>query len=259
MEKQLANQTCVVTGASRGIGRAIALAFAEQGANLVVHGRKPSEAMDELLRQVRAMGNECTEVYCDYGERPDFQQLVDAAWQPFGRVDHWINNAGGDVLTGPWMDRSFAEKLDYLWQTDVVSSLFLSRLVGSRMQQQELDLSAHRFSIINLGWDQAEQGMAGESGELFSTTKGAIMSMTRSLAQSYAPGVRVNCLAPGWIQTEWGAGTSDYWDQRAQDESLMQRWGRPEDVAAAALFLCTHPFISGHILPVSGGFKYGKE
>ena len=156
-------------------------------------------------------------------------------------------------------EKSFPEKLKYLWQTDVVSSLMLSRLVGKWMTQEAGAASENGFSILNLGWDQAEQGMAGDSGELFATTKGAIMAMTRSLAQSFAPAVRVNCLAPGWIQTKWGSQTSDYWDQRAQSDSLMNRWGTPEDVARAALFLCTHPFFCGHILPVNGGFRYRKD
>jgi 3-oxoacyl-[acyl-carrier protein] reductase len=98
--------------------------------------------------------------------------------------------------------------------------------------------------------------MAGENAELFSTTKGAIMAMTKSLAHSLAPAVRVNCIAPGWIQTQWGESTTPYWDNRAKSESLMDRWGKPEDVARAALFLCSDQsdFISGQIIPVNGGF-----
>ena len=113
------------------------------------------------------------------------------------------------------------------------------------------------FSIVNMGWDQAQTGMEGESGEIFATTKGAIMAMTRSLAKSLAPAVRVNCVAPGWIQTAWGEQTSEYWSQRAKQESLMERWGQPSDVAAAVAFLCSREasFISGHVLPVNGGFR----
>ena len=112
--------------------------------------------------------------------------------------------------------------------------------------------------IINIGWDQAWQGMEGDSGELFATTKGAIMSMTKSLAQSFAPHVRVNCIAPGWIETKWGKQASDDWNQRAKSDSLMDRWGQPEDVADAALYLIATNFVSGHILPVNGGFRYFK-
>ncbi len=72
-----------------------------------------------------------------------------------------------------------------------------------------------RGTIVNIGWDQSETGMAGDSGELFSATKGAVAAFTRSLAKSLAPAVRANCVAPGWIQTEWGQQASDYWQQRA--------------------------------------------
>ena len=84
------------------------------------------------------------------------------------------------------------------------------------------------------------------------------MSMTKSLAQSLAPHVRVNCLAPGWIKTQWGDGASEYWSDRAEKESLMGRWGTPQDVALVAAFLCSDAasFISGQIVPVNGGFKY---
>jgi len=85
------------------------------------------------------------------------------------------------------------------------------------------------------------------------------MAMTKSLAQSLAPRVRVNCVAPGWIQTAWGQDASDQWQRRAQKESLMDRWGLPADVAAAVVFLCLPEsnFISGQVLPVNGGFRFG--
>jgi 3-oxoacyl-[acyl-carrier protein] reductase len=114
--------------------------------------------------------------------------------------------------------------------------------------------------ILTLGWDQAEHGMAGDSGELFGTIKGAVMAFTRSLAQSFAPEVRVNCLAPGWIKTKWGDDASEYWQERAQRESLLGRWGTPEDVADAACFLASPAanFITGQILPVNGGLRRGE-
>jgi 3-oxoacyl-[acyl-carrier protein] reductase len=106
-----------------------------------------------------------------------------------------------------------------------------------------------------MGWDQAESGMAGDSGELFAAVKGAVMAATRSLAKSLAPQVRVNCIAPGWIRTEWGEQASAEWQERAKRESLLDRWGRPEDVARVACFLASPAaeFINGHIIPVNGG------
>jgi 3-oxoacyl-[acyl-carrier protein] reductase len=99
--------------------------------------------------------------------------------------------------------------------------------------------------------------MAGDSGELFAATKGAVMAFTRSAAQSLAPEVRVNCVAPGWIKTSWGERASQPWQDRAAAESLLARWGTPEDVAGAVEFLVSPAaeFITGQILPVNGGWK----
>ena len=111
--------------------------------------------------------------------------------------------------------------------------------------------------ILNIGWDGAERGMAGETAELFAAAKGAVMAFTRSLAQSLAPRVRVNCLALGWIKTAWGESASEYWQQRARRESLVDRWGEPRDVAQAARFLVSPAaaFITGQVIPVNGGFR----
>ena len=111
--------------------------------------------------------------------------------------------------------------------------------------------------ILNLGWDGAERGMAGDSGQLFAAAKGAVMAFSRSLAQSLAPEVRVNCLAPGWIRTAWGQGASAYWQERAQSEALLRRWGMPEDVARVARFLVSPAaaFLTGQTIDVNGGFN----
>ena len=91
----------------------------------------------------------------------------------------------------------------------------------------------------------------------FGAMKGAVMAFSKSLAQSLAPHVRVNCIAPGWIKTSWGDDASDYWQRRAQSESLVDRWGTPEDVARVARFLVSPAasFIAGQIVPVNGGFR----
>jgi 3-oxoacyl-[acyl-carrier protein] reductase len=106
-----------------------------------------------------------------------------------------------------------------------------------------------------MGWDQAETGMAGDSGELFSAAKGAIMAFTKSLALSLAPTVRVNALAPGWIKTSWGRTASQAWQDRVLRETPLRRWGTPEDVAQAARFLISPAaaFVTGQVLRVNGG------
>ena len=260
MSKSLHNKTAVVTGSSSGIGRAIAVALAKQGANVALHGRAPSDRIAGVAAEVAATGVKTTNLFADFATIESWEGFVSEAWDWNDGVDIWINNAGGDVLTGQWKDQGLEQKLDYLFEVDVKATLMLSRAIGSKMAERESSGNGGS-SIINIGWDQAAQGMAGESGELFATTKGAIMAMTKSLAQSLAPEVRVNCIAPGWIQTQWGETASDAWQARATGDALMGRWGQPEDIAAAAVFLASDSasFVSGQVLPVNGGFRFNKE
>lgn len=237
----------VVTGSTSGIGRAIALELAAAGAHLIVHGRN-ARAADEVCEQIRRMKRQAVAVVTDLADPAGRDALVEQAWR--GRsIDVWVNNAGVDVLTGEAAAWSFEEKLKLLWQVDVQATIDLSRAVGQRMRERASGV------ILNIGWDQAELGMAGDSGELFGAIKGAVMDFTRSLAKSLAPDVRVNCIAPGWIRTAWGQSASDYWQQRAKSESLLARWGEPEDIARAARFLATPAasFINGQVIAVNGG------
>jgi 3-oxoacyl-[acyl-carrier protein] reductase len=244
----LATQAAVVTGSSSGIGRAIALELARAGADVLVHARRNREGADAVAELIRSLGRQATVVLADLSEPSEQDQFVASAWA-WRDIDVWINNAGADVLTGDAAKQSFEEKLDSLWRVDVVATLRLSRAVGERMRARGGGV------IINMGWDQAETGMGGESGQFFGATKGAIMAASRSLAKSLAPEVRVNCIAPGWIRTEWGQQASDDWQQRAQRESLLHRWGMPEDVARVACFLASSAaeFVNGQIIPVNGG------
>lgn len=247
-QHSLAGKWAVVTGSSSGIGRAIAQRLVEADANVVLHGNRQVRAAEQLAEEIRERGSTAEVLLADLEDEAALGRLVDQAWE-IAPIDIWVNNAGADVLTGDIAEASLEEKRDLLWRVDVRSTVILSRDVGQLMKQRGEGV------ILNIGWDQAESGMAGESGEMFAATKGAVMSFTRSLAKSLAPEVRVNCLAPGWIKTAWGEQASDYWQERAQSESLLGRWGTPDDVAGAAHFLVSPAaaFITGQVLPVNGG------
>jgi 3-oxoacyl-[acyl-carrier protein] reductase len=250
----LRGQVAVVTGASGGIGRAIARELAAAGADIVIHGRRRSDSAEEAAQSVRDLGRGAQVILRDLADPSSQQEFVQEAWDWQGHVHAWINAAGVDVLTGEASQWTFEKRLAALWEIDVVATIGLSRLAGARLK------AAGGGAIVNIGWDQAEQGMAGDSGEMFAAVKGAVMAFTRSLAQSLAPAVRVNCLAPGWIRTAWGENASQYWQERACRESLRGRWGTARDVARAALFLVSPQadFITGQVLSVNGGFRFGQ-
>lgn len=251
--QDLRGAIAVVTGSSSGIGRAIALRLGAAGADVLVTARSSRDAAEQVVDEIRLLGRAAKAVFGDLSDADTPERLADEAWQWQGAVDIWINNAGADVLTGAAAHHSFYEKLDLLWRVDVRATVALSRLIGRRMKDRG------RGVILNIGWDQAEQGMAGDSGEMFGTIKGAVMAFTRNLAQSLAPQVRVNCIAPGWIKTAWGDQANEYWQQRACRESLLERWGTPEDVARVAHFLASPAagFVTGQTVAVNGGFRYG--
>lgn len=247
--QQLSGKTAVVTGSSSGIGRSIALELAASGADLVIHAHRNRTGADETATEVRKIGQQAVVFLADLSDLGETTRLADEAWRWRGMVDIWVNNAGVDTLTGNAAKQSFEEKLARLWQVDVLATVRLSRDIGQRMREQGSGV------ILNIGWDQAATGMEGDSGELFATSKGAVMAFTRSLAKSLAPHVRVNCIAPGWVKTAWGEQASQAWQDRAARESLLQRWGTPEDIARVARFLASPDadFVTGQTISVNGG------
>ncbi|MFM9964976.1 MAG: SDR family NAD(P)-dependent oxidoreductase [Planctomycetaceae bacterium] len=239
----------VVTGSTSGIGRAIASELAKAGADVVIHGGRSPEAANSLAEELRSLGPRVVAVMADVSDEERLPAFVERCWTELGGIDIWVNNAGVDLLTGDAAKLGFAEKLQRLYEVDIRGTLLLSRLIGQRM------VAGGGGVILNIGWDQAERGMEGDSGELFAAAKSAIMGFTRSLAVSLAPSVRVNCIAPGWVRTKWGAGASDLWHQRVLRETPLKRWGTPEDVAAVARFLVSREasYLTGQVIYVNGG------
>jgi 3-oxoacyl-[acyl-carrier protein] reductase len=246
--RDLKGKKAVVTGSTSGIGKAIALALAAAGADVVVHGRDEDEA-NQAAEAVEENAVESMVVLADLADRKECRRMVKAVWKEWGPIDIWVNNAGADTLTGEAASWSFARKLNALWLVDVRATIMLAREVGQRMQQEGKGV------ILNMGWDKADTGMGSDSGELFAAAKGAVMAFSKSLAMSLAPQVRVNCLAPGWIKTAWGEGASQEWQDLVVGETPLGRWGTPEDVAQAARWLVSPAaaFITGQVVRINGG------
>lgn len=244
----LAGARVMVTGSTSGIGLAIARELSAVGARVLVHGRRPeaAAAVDPLRARGELTGRL---LLADLREPDACAELVETAWNEWGGLDIWINNAGADTLTGDAARWPFERKLEELFRVDVRATMLLARAVGQKMKERGQGV------IVNLGWDQAETGMAGDSGQLFGAIKAAVMAFTKSLALTLAPEVRVNCLAPGWIRTAWGESASAYWQQRVRRETPLGRWGTPEDVAVTARWLVSPAaaFVTGQIIRVNGG------
>jgi 3-oxoacyl-[acyl-carrier protein] reductase len=226
------------------------LELAAAGADVVVHCRNSLDRAKSVAESARGdHGVRAFVLSADINGDEGCRQLVADAWSALGSCDIWVNNAGADTLTGEAARWPFDRKLESLLAVDVRATMRLARDVADRMRANG------GGTVLNMGWDQAEVGMEGDSGQLFSAAKGAVMAFTKSLALTVAPQVRVNCLAPGWIRTAWGEQAAGYWQERAAREAPLGRWGTPEDVARAARFLCSPAatFITGQVVRINGG------
>lgn len=247
---ELTSKVAVVTGASSGIGRAIALAFAAAGARVVVNYCRSGDRAEAVKNDIITSGGEALTVQADMASSDAIRTLLETTREYFGRVDIWVNNAGADILTGAGAAASLEEKLHQLIEVDLKGTINACWAVAPVMKEQGDGV------ILNMSWDLAMHGFKGSNPQVFAATKAGIIGFSRSLALSFAPEVRVNVLAPGWIKTAYAEADmdDDYYRQRLA-EIPLGRFGTPEDVASVALYLAAASgnYITGEVIKINGG------
>jgi 3-oxoacyl-[acyl-carrier protein] reductase len=246
----LAGRAVLVTGGSSGIGQAIAVAAARSGADVALTYRANEYGAQQVADEIRRLGRRAVVIHLDLTDAASLRDLGPAAREGLGRIDAWINNAGADILTGEAASLSRYEKLDMLLAVDLRGTI-----VASWQGAEILAAQDGGGVIINMSWDHVLTGLAGPNPQLYAEAKGGVLAFSRSFARSVAPRVRVNVLAPGFIETSFGENADESWRQKVIDMTPLARWGVPEDVAGAAVFLASPAaaFITGHTLLVGGG------
>ncbi|HEX4627217.1 MAG TPA: SDR family oxidoreductase [Gemmatimonadales bacterium] len=249
----LAGKVVLVTGASSGIGRAIALACAEAGADVAVGYRSSEGGATESASAIRALGRRAHVVQADIADPRDVQRLARDAAGTLGRVDAWINNAGADILTGDAATASRLEKLDRLLAVDLRGTVLASWAAVELMRSQP---GGGGGVILNMSWDHVlSGGMPGEYAQVFCAAKGGVYSFSRALARSVAPHIRVNVLGPGWIETAYGTALDPGVKQRIAAGIPLGRWGTPHEIAHAVVYLASDAaaYVTGQMLMINGG------
>ena len=249
-DQRLAGRAVVVTGGSSGIGRAIAVASARAGARVALTYRENAEGAAETARVVAATGRRAEVRRLDLLDPDALDRLAHDLRDALGKVDVWINNAGADILTGKSRNLSRREKLDLVLDVDLRGTVLASWTAVDLMRAQ-----GGGGVIINMSWDHVGQGMAGENPVLYSAAKGGILSFSRSLARDVAPDIRVNVIAPGFIATAFEQEAPAGWRRQVAEGTPLKRWGKPEDVAGAAVYLASDEaaFLTGQVIMVNGG------
>lgn len=243
---RLTDQVAIVTGGGRGIGRGIALAFAEAGADVVIAARRP-EVLEEVAGEIRARGRRALAVPTDVTIPAQLDTLIERTLETFGRIDVLVNNAGGwpPTIALAVSDEDF----DAAYHFNVTSAFHLSRKAARHLAHEG------RGSIVNIS--SAMSHLVDTGFVAYGAAKAALNHMTRLLAHEWAPRVRVNALAVGATLTDALEAFVSMGDLRAQMEAMtpMARLGVPEDIANAALFLASPAasWITGKVLEVDGG------
>ena len=245
---RLDGKIALVTGASSGIGRAIALGCAREGADLAITYRANADGAEAAAQSIRALGRRAEVLRADISREDEVAALVRSLRERFAQVDVWINNAGADILTGAGRELSRLEKLDLVLAVDLRGTILASWAAADMMGERG-------GAIINMSWDHVTVGMAGENPVLYSAAKGGVASFSKSLARQVAPAIRVNILAPGFIETAFGEQADPEWHREVQRRTPLARWGQPDDLVGAAVFLASDEarFVTGQMIMVNGG------
>ncbi len=248
----LTGKTALVTGASRGIGRAIAIALAGAGAQVIVNGRDAT-TLDDVREEIEAAGGQAVVSPADVTDRHAVQAMVGAALETLGAIDIVVNNAGGTAFRVPFTDLRF-EGWTKVLRLNTESVVHVCQAVAPHL------LARGSGSVINVSSIAAFGGTPGLTP--YGASKAAALSLTRSLAMEWgSAGVRVNALCPGWTATELNRSL---WQDETTSAQMtatipMGRWGRPEDMAGAAVFLASDAsaYLTGQAIVVDGGLTAG--
>ena len=238
----LEGKTVLVTGAAKGIGKAIALAFAKQGCNIVLNYR--SNVSDDTIKEIEAYNVKCMPLQGDVSDFATAAEIVKKAKKEFGTVDVLVNNAG--ITKDMLLMRMSEEQFDSVIQTNLKGTFNMVRHVSSVMLKQRSGAIINMSSVV---------GVTGNAGQAnYAASKAGVIGLTKATAKELAArGVTCNAIAPGFVETDMTAVLTDEQKSMMLEAIPLKRYGQVEDIANAAVFFAKNTYITGQVLNVDGG------
>ncbi len=243
---KLQNKVAIITGSSRGMGKAIALLFAQEGAKVVVNYNHSQDKAEEIVNEITVLGSEAIAIKADVSNEAEVKHMVAETLKRYGKIDILVNNAG-IVFDIPFMEKTVDQWKEVLG-VNLIGVFLCCKYASPHMKEGG--------RIINISSTNGIYSMHPESMD-YDASKAGVIAITKSLAQELAPKILVNSIAPGWVDTEMNKDLPAEFIKKETERIFVKRFGKPEEIAKAALFLASEDssYVSGTTMVVDGGYS----
>lgn len=240
---RFAGKVVLVTGSSRGIGKATALLFAREGASVVVNYSSSKKEADAVVSEIRSLGAKAVAVRCDVSKESDVKSMVQKSVKEFGRIDILVNNAG--IVT----DLPFTKRTAAHWERTLGVNL-----IGTFLCVKHVVPYMKKGKIVNVSSTNALDSFSPEAMD-YDASKAGILILTRNLAKELAPDIQVNAVAPGWVDTDMNKELPKSFIKSELEKIYLKRFAMPEEIASLILFLSSDDasYMTGSIVKIDGG------
>lgn len=244
---KLQNKVALITGASRGIGKAIALEFAKEGAAVIINFNKSKHAAEKVVEEISNLGSKSIAIKADISNEHEIKEMINQVVSQFGHIDILVNNAG-IVIDIPWMEKT-TDQWHKTLDTNLIGTFLCCKYAVPHMPEGS--------RIINISSTNGLGTVSTESMD-YDASKAGVIAITKSLAKELAPKILVNNIAPGWVDTEINKDLPEDYVKSETEAIGIGRFGKPEEVAKMAVFLAStdSSFVVGTTLVVDGGMVY---
>ncbi|MBU0907424.1 MAG: glucose 1-dehydrogenase [Nanoarchaeota archaeon] len=241
------DKVVLITGASRGIGKATALLFAEEGAKIIVNYNNAEREANKVVEEISKIGSESIAIKGDVSNEEEVKNMISEAVKRFGKINILVNNAG-IVFDIPLFEKTVDQWIKTLG-VNLIGVFLCSKYSVPFLKKEKTG------AIVNISSTNGLDTLDTESAD-YDASKSGVISLTKNLATELAPNIRVNCVAPGWINTDINKGLPKDYITEETEHILMKRFGKPEEIAKAVLFLASDDasFITGTTLVVDGRY-----